>query len=208
MAVAQPTPRPVWGATLRLREVSDWLEEKSTAYAWHWAGVFFAIVILVSLVRATHARMWIDELYTYYSSHQPSAAAVVNCLLDGCDGAPPAYALIVRWLQPVLGTGVLDLRVPALAGFCLMCVCVFLFVRRRLPAIYAGLAMLFACDSTLYFATEGRAYGLVLGLVALSLLLWQIAADGRHRVPSLCGFVAACGSPPLCTTMQFCFSGL
>lgn len=190
MAVAEPTSHPVQNATLRLRGMSDWLERKSAAYAWQSAGVFIAILILVSLVRAARATMWVDELYTYYSSHQPSAAAVVNALLDGCDGAPPAYALIVRWLQPVLGTGVMDLRLPALAGFCLMCICVFAFVQRRLSALYAGVAMLFACDSALYFATEGRAYGLVLGLVALSLVLWQMAADGRRRALSLCGFVA------------------
>jgi hypothetical protein len=189
MALAEPTPTAVRQTTLRLRAVSDWLEEKSSAYAWQSVGVFIAIVALTSLVRAARAKMWVDELYTYYSSHQPSAAAVVNAIRDGCDGAPPAYALIVRWLQPLLGTGVLNLRVPALAGFCLMCICVFVFVKRRLPALYAALAMLFACDSTLYFATEGRAYGLVLGLVALSLVLWQMAADGRHRMLSLCGFV-------------------
>jgi hypothetical protein len=189
MAIAEPTPTPVRHATLRLHEISEWLEGKSSAYAWQSVGVFIAIVFLVSLVRASRATMWIDELYTYHSSHQPSAASVVNAIRDGCDGAPPAYALIVRALQPVLGGGVMDLRVPAVFGFCLMCVCVFVFVYRRLPALYAGLAMLFACDSVLYFATEGRAYGLVLGLVALSLVCWQMAADGRHRLAALSTFV-------------------
>ena len=189
MAIAEPTPTPVRHATLRLREISEWLEDKSSAYAWRWAGAFIAIVFLVSLVRASRAKMWIDELYTYYSSHQPSAAGVVNAIREGCDGAPPAYALIVRALRPVLGGGVIDLRVPAVLGFCLMCICVFAFVYRRIPALYAGVAMLFACDSALYFATEGRAYGLVLGLVALSLVCWQMAAEGRHRVAALSTFV-------------------
>lgn len=70
MAVAEPTSQPVQHITLRLRGMSDWLERKSTAYAWQSAGVFIAILILVSLVRAARARMWIDELYTFYSSHQ------------------------------------------------------------------------------------------------------------------------------------------
>lgn len=189
MAIAESTPPPVRHVTDRARKFSDWLEEKSSAYTWQSVGVFVAVVILVSLVRASRVKMWIDELYTYYSSHQASAAGVLDAIRDGSDGAPPAYALIVHWLQPVLGTGVMNLRVPALFGFCLMCVCVFLFVHRRLPALYAGLAMLFACDTALYFATEGRAYGLVLGLVALSLVCWQRATEGKHRVAALSTFV-------------------
>lgn len=189
MAIAQPTVNPVGRVTLRLRRISDWLEQKSTAHPWQPLAIFIALVIVVSLVRAARAKMWIDELYTYYSSHQANLADIIKAIQDGSDGAPPAYALLVHILQPVLGKGVMDLRIPALAGFCLMLVCVFLFVYRRLPALYAALAMLFAGDSVLYFATEGRAYGLVLGLTALSLVLWQMAVDGKHRVASIAAFV-------------------
>jgi hypothetical protein len=43
----------------------------------------------------------------------------------------------------------------------------------------------------LYYATEARPYGLVLGCAALSLLCWQSVADDRRRILSLAGLSAS-----------------
>jgi hypothetical protein len=43
----------------------------------------------------------------------------------------------------------------------------------------------------LYYATEARPYGLVLGCAALSLLCWQSVADDRRRILSLVGLSAS-----------------
>jgi len=37
------------------------------------------------------------------------------------------------------------------------------------------------CDVCLYYSTEGRAYGLVLGFAAGALVFWQLSVDGRRR---------------------------
>jgi hypothetical protein len=180
---------PMSRIAIRLHNASEWLAGKSSAYAWQAVGIFVVLVGFVSVVRSLRTTMWVDEFYTYFTSHQASAGEVVKASLEGCDGAPPMYALLTRALHPVLGGGVMNLRFPATLGFCLMCGCVFAFVYRRLPALYAWVAMLFACDSVLYFATEGRAYGLVLGLIALSLVCWQAAAEGKHRPRAFALFV-------------------
>jgi hypothetical protein len=172
-------------ALFRLEKTCEWCERRCSAHPWRCVGIFLAILFGISLVQSVIAKMWIDEFYTYFAVHQPTVAGVYRALKSGIDSTPPAYALLLRSLRPVLGYGVLDLRLPSIAGFCLMCVCVFAFVYRRLPALYALLAMLFACVKMLHFATDGRPYGLVLGLSALALLCWQAAAEGRYRSTAL-----------------------
>jgi hypothetical protein len=76
-----------------------------------------------------------------------------------------------------VGVGALAQRLPALAGFLLMQVCLFFFVRNlegdRAGAVAAAFP---AVTATLSYAVEGRPYGLMLGLYALALLCWQAAA--------------------------------
>jgi hypothetical protein len=132
--------------------------------------------------------MWIDELYSFYIMQQPTARDLLTAVREGCDGAPPTYALIARAVARWVGDPVLALRLPAMLGVGVFCICVFAFAVRRLPTLYALMAMLLACNACLFFATDGRCYGLVLGCAALSLLCWQLAAERWRRgltIPAL-----------------------
>ena len=67
-------------------------------------------------------------------------------------------------------------------------VCVFLFLRRRLPVVYAASgACLFLSTAALNYAYESRSYALILGLSMLSLLLWSEALDGKHELAATVG---------------------
>ncbi len=158
-----------------------------TTHPWRCLWIFVGLLFLISVGRAVRTMMWIDELYTFYIVQQPTASDVISAVREGCDGAPPLYALIVRMLTPIFGTGAWVLRMPSTIGFCGMCVFVFAFAYRRLPGIYAALATLIACASTVSYAWEARAYGLVLGLVALAFLCWQTAAGSSRRGYALAG---------------------
>jgi hypothetical protein len=64
-------------------------------------AVFLAGLVLVcALAKDFRARMWIDELYTLYEARQANAAEIAKATLEGCDAAPPLYAIIVHTILP------------------------------------------------------------------------------------------------------------
>ena len=150
-----------------------------------WAVLFVVLFLACSLAKDVRTPMWTDELLTLYVSQQAGAAEIVKATLEGSDGAPPLYAMMVRAILPVVGHQAAAVRLPATLGYCGMIICLLAFCRRRLPAVYALAAALLACDATLKYSTEGRGYGVVLGCAACALFCWQAAIDGRRRIPAL-----------------------
>jgi hypothetical protein len=157
-------------------------------------SAFFITVLLLCAINIDfHKKMWVDELYTLHMALQPSLGEIVKATLEGCDGQPPLYAMIVHSILPWVQSEPLAVRLPSSLGFCLMASCLLAFCRRRLPALYSFIAALLLCNASLYYATEGRCYGLVLGCAAAALLCWQFAIDGRCRnavIPLLAFFLA------------------
>jgi hypothetical protein len=125
--------------------------------------------------------MWYDELFTLYMAKQASPAEIVKAAIEGVDGAPPLYAIVVHYLLPFAKTESLAVRLPATLGYCGMLVCLLAFCRRRLPPAFCLIAALLACDACFYYSTEGRPYGPMLGCAAAALLCWQTAASGSRR---------------------------
>jgi uncharacterized membrane protein len=65
------------------------------------------------------------------------------------------------------------------------------FVAKRTSFLYGFVAMLFPLVTEVFhFATEARAYALVLGFSALALVSWQWAAEGQSRRLALVGLGA------------------
>jgi hypothetical protein len=170
---------PNRSAILRLAdEISVALERSFWPYAALFAGVF----LVCAIVRDVRTKMWLDELLTLHMSQQASPGEIVKATLEGCDGAPPLYAMIVRAILPWVRHEALAVRLPATLGFGGMVLCLLAFCRRRLPAVYSFISVLLACTTCLSYSTEGRGYGVVLGCTAGALLCWQAAADGRRRI--------------------------
>ena len=147
-----------------------------------WAVLFVALFLACSIARDVRTPMWTDELLTLYMSQQAGAAEIVKATVEGSDGAPPLYAMIVSAILPLVGHQAAAVRLPASLGYCGMIICVLAFCRRRLPAVYSWAAALLACNACLEYSTEGRSYGVVLGCAACALVCWQAAVDGRRRI--------------------------
>src|SRR4051794_29976664 len=140
--------------------------------------VFLAVTVLLDSKRPFSN----DELFTFYISQQHTLHDVWNTLLTGAEQLPLFFFVIVRTFTGLLGANATALRLPETLGFLLMNVCIFLFVRRRVPASYGLMAFIFpAVTDAYYFAYEARPYGLVLGFCGLAMLSWQSAAEGRKR---------------------------
>jgi hypothetical protein len=142
--------------------------------------MYVASTVALSLAKP----LWFDELFTLYISRVPAWKARLS--LAAVDGCPPLFYGLTHASLRLLGENALASRLPEILGFWLMCVCLFLFVRRRCHAIYAFLAMLIPLGSMAYFyAYEARPYGILLGMAGLSLYCWQSIVNGQRRTLAL-----------------------
>ena len=127
-----------------------------------------------------------DEMFVLQTDGVRSLAEVARIQLHYPISLDPmVFHTLAHVATRAFGVTPFALRLPSLAGYLLMQVCLFFFVRRAvlargaagIAATAAGwLAALFpALTATLYYAAEARPYGLLLGLYSLALLAWQAA---------------------------------
>ena len=155
----------------------------------------FAVLYLVETsMIATRKPLWNDELYTYYFSRVSSVADLWRALETGADQAPPLSYLLTRASFGVFGVGHFSIRFPEIVAFLLFCLCLYAFVRRRTNQLHGLMAMLVPMvTGAYYYASEARAYGLVLAFAALALVCWQLATEGAHRRTALIGLSLSLG---------------
>jgi hypothetical protein len=185
--VTPPVRVATAGATLYriTRRVVFWSDELMLNYPKLMATAILILATLMFAASESRRPMWEDELFTYYIATQSTAREAIQATLEGCDNAPPLYALITRPLLNLLPTPAFALRLPSVFGSLLMGACVFSLSRRRVSPVYAIAAMLAALVSSSASGLDARPYGLTLGCAALALLAWQSAAEGRRRTLAL-----------------------
>ena len=158
---------------------------KESARSYLFLAIFLLLTTILSLLWS-HARlMWNDEFLSFYTDGASSFLQVVRIQLHHPISLdPPTYHLLSHLCMDLIGRNAIALRLPALAGFLLFQLCLYFFVRRlagdRAAIIAAAVPLL---TPSFRYSAEGRPYGLLLGLYALSLLCWQIATqnDGISR---------------------------
>jgi hypothetical protein len=121
--------------------------------------------------------MWNDEFLSFYSDGVSTFKQVILVQLHHPISLdPPTYHLLSHLSMDLIGRNAIALRLPALAGFLLFQLCLFFFVRRLASTRSAVIAMTMPIlTASFRYSLEGRPYGLLLGLYALSLLCWQNA---------------------------------
>ncbi len=159
---------------------------------WLFFVILFAEIYLVITALHGMRRFWYDELFTFYMCRLPSISAVWAAIKDGADLNPPLFYAATRACRAVFGNGELATRLPAVFGFLAMSLCIFHFVS-RFGSRLAGLASMSVTVITgsYYYASEARAYGMVLGFSGLAAIFWQSAARGERRRIALPGLAAA-----------------
>jgi 4-amino-4-deoxy-L-arabinose transferase-like glycosyltransferase len=141
---------------------------------------FFLLITTILSLLWSHARlMWNDEFLSFYSDGVASFKQVLLVQLHHPISLdPPTYHLLSHLCMDLIGRNAIALRLPALAGFLLFQLCLFFFVRRLAGDRSAVVAMAVPIlTASFRYSLEGRPYGLLLGLYALSLLCWQIATQ-------------------------------
>jgi hypothetical protein len=161
----------------RIDAVDLWIE----THPWTAFGcltlLYAAIVCSLSSVKL----LWLDELITLHIARQDSAKAIWSALTQGADPNPPLTHLLVMLSRRAFGEHELALRLPAMVGYWLGMLSVFLFLKRRLTAVWAltGAAMSMAMGAFEY-SYESRSYGIFYGLTMLAVYCWARYVDA-HR---------------------------
>ena len=160
-----PIPRPVAAGSTR---------RKGNQFA-AWLGLF----LIYGITTAVHSmrKFWYDELFTWHMSQQRGFAGVWAALKGGADFNPPLGYMVTKGFQFLFGNLELATRMPALFGYFIMSLCLYRFVSRRSAPAYGYVAAVCSwCSGAYMFASQARAYGLVLCFAGLALVCWQEAS--------------------------------
>jgi hypothetical protein len=135
--------------------------------------------------RAAGRPFWYDEIITLIAARSPDLPTTWKAALV-TDANPPLPHLLTHVAIHWFGLNEITARLPPIAGFWLLCLCLFQFVQRRAGALYGFCALALPVLTEAYsFSVEARAYGLELGFVGVSLVAWQSAAGNRMRAVAL-----------------------
>jgi hypothetical protein len=144
--------------------------------------VVFTILYLIPTVLLCRMKLfWDDEFFTLYLS-RANWSSLLQALATGADQHPPPFYYLTHWITQLLGTSHLSLRLQAVVGFWVFCICMYEVGRQLITPMWGVVAMLFPLSTKLYYyASEARGYGLVTGFTALALLSWLRVTENRHR---------------------------
>ncbi len=175
-------------ATDRGHSLGEWVAV-ATSWAERYAAsrslviAAFTILYLIPTVKLSQMKLfWDDEFFTLYLSRTPDWKTLLQALATGADQHPPSFYYFTHWILQIFGTSHVTLRLTAIAGIWLLCVCMYEIVRPLANPLWAVVAMLFPLTTHLYnYAIEARGYGLVSGFAALAMLSWLRSSSFRER---------------------------
>jgi hypothetical protein len=178
-----------------VKEFASRVERHKLLFVLGYSAFFLLVCGLLSATKL----LWYDEMAVYYPAKLPTVAAVVDFFWKGLDVHTPTASLVLRGTMALFGDGPVVDRMPFVLGYLICCICIFVFVARRCPAVYAGAAMIFPTLTLMfYYATEIRCYGLELGLTGIALVCWQAVEDGKWRWLSLAGLFLSLAAAVCC----------
>ncbi|MGI8772265.1 MAG: glycosyltransferase family 39 protein [Acidobacteriaceae bacterium] len=145
-----------------------------------WFALISSIYFADIFLRASRKCFWADELFTVYLCRLPNFSSIWAAVTHGTDFNPPLFYLLTIGAQRLFGEGLIATRLPAIIGFWVFCVCLFVFVRRRAGAVAGAIAATFPFFTVAqYYAYEARPHGITLAWCGLALVCWQRVEERR-----------------------------
>jgi hypothetical protein len=148
-----------------------------------WALIFLVLTAVVSLL-ASHYRLTAgDDLLELWCDRVGSFGQLLHIQRTSPLGIDPfLYHLLTFAGIRQFGVSPFVLRLPSLAGFMTMQVCLFYFVRRIASERAAVFALAFPAITVAFtYTLQIRPYGVLLGLFGLAMLSWQTAVRREDR---------------------------
>ena len=175
----------------------EWVTASIERSPRYWLAAVLALYFAGTLAKSHQKPLWYDEIFSDSISR---ASGLQQMLIDvRSDGQPPLNPMMIQWSHRLLGYGDFATRVPAVLGMGVLCICLYVFVRRRCGPVWGLCAMTLPLASAAYwYATEARAYGPLLGFTGLALLCWDNAVEGRRRRLALVGLALSIATALCC----------
>jgi hypothetical protein len=144
-----------------------------------------SVAIVVMAVQSAIKLMWLDEFITFYIARLGSLRAIWAALEQGADPNPPLSHWLASLSMRAFGANPFAARLPFMLAGVAGLLALFVFMRRRVPALYAAAGVLFFMSTAAFdYFFETRSYALTLAFSALSLLFWQESAEGERPLLS------------------------
>jgi hypothetical protein len=184
----------IYGSHRYVQAFAIWLERHPLpVLAVLSLGYFSAAFVLCN-----YKLMWDDEFFTLYISYAGYEGAW-EALLTGADQHPPSYYWITYTVLELFGFSQISVRLPAIAGFWLLQVSLYVTASRKWSNSAGYFAFVFpAATEAFSWAFDARGYGLAMGFAGASYMFWEMAADRVKRPATTilfaCSLALAVGS--------------
>jgi dolichyl-phosphate-mannose-protein mannosyltransferase len=167
-----------------------WLRRRGPAL---YLALFSVAYLVPTCLIAARERLWFDEILTLDASTLlPSVPALWTYLKRGLELNPPLGFMLAAGSESLFGRNEFGVRFPSVVAFWIMSLCLYAFLRRRLPRPFAIVGMLLPVLTMAgRYGYEARPYALMLALAGIALVAWQTAAEGRSRKLALVAIAVA-----------------
>ena len=143
----------------------------------------FSLLLFYSFVRAIFKAatrlLWYDELCTWIVAMQPGLLSIWHALMRAADSHPPPYYAIEKFFGSLIHNEQIAFRLPSILGFCVVELCLFLWVKKCHNAATAFVASLIPLMTPLYstYAVEARPYCVLAACLSVAMLGYQRATS-------------------------------
>jgi len=148
------------------------------------AFLLLQYIVFVSLTYQSKP-FWLDEEFGYYTAGTSSVSRLIEVQMTSPVALePPLYDILAHTFVLAFPHHHKVIRIPAAIGFFVLVLSSFFFLRRLagLKVAVIATALLLASQS-LYYASDGRPYGVLFGMWGASLLFWQSARRSLRWPP-------------------------
>jgi hypothetical protein len=186
--VPMTIPRPAKMESIRL-----FLKSSEEDLARALLILLIPVAILEAVVHSVAKGFWFDEILTVIVSSQPHVSGIWDLLKHGVDGHPLGFYLIEHVMGKLGGNERVTFRVPSIAAFLCVMLCMFGFIRRRTGGLVASISVAALLLTNLYdpFAFEARSYALMVACIAVALLCYERVDSGKWAISLAMSLAAA-----------------
>jgi 4-amino-4-deoxy-L-arabinose transferase-like glycosyltransferase len=173
-----PSPRGVGSAAA----LPERLYLALNAHADRMLSVQLAMYFAAAFALAAIKPFWFDELITFNIARQQSPAAIWQLLLHAADPNPPLSHLLTALSMHFFGRSEIAVRLPGICAGALTLFCIYEFLIRRLPAVFAASGVFFYLTTHAFdYAYEARSYSYMICFSALALVAWRWTHESRRQ---------------------------
>lgn len=152
-------------------------------------GLAFAVFLLVTLPLGVMRPLWYDEMASRWAAEASSVIEFSERIKNSMDPSPPLFQFAQYVFVHLFGMAEWTGRLPSMIGYGVSLTFLYRFVAHRLDTLGGATAMaIMTLSGSIYYAQEGRPYGLSFGAAAVAMWSWQQYVErDKPGYAMLCG---------------------